>query len=170
MNKENNSIEQLPQNTLKEQTLLDYVFLTIPWCQNDICNEPTKTLIGYGTRKLAEEEIEQGQEKHINFYSCEKYKTGECNENCKQESLNQNFETHIDEKLSSQDKSDLHKEKEFEEENRKSTFLGWVIAIFSLIGGNYLVCTGIQNCILDEIIFGSVGFYLGIMILGMLIF
>ena len=52
------------------------------YCQDDFCSEPTKTKIGWGSRHLTKELIDQNIPKHFNTYICEKYVNGECKGNC----------------------------------------------------------------------------------------
>lgn len=42
-------------------------------CSNDACVEPTKRLVGWGSRCLTADMAKQGISKHINTYKCDKF-------------------------------------------------------------------------------------------------
>lgn len=49
--------------------------LVITYCSDDACEEPSKKLIGWGSRILTKELIQAGIGKHVNFYACDKCQT-----------------------------------------------------------------------------------------------
>ena len=55
--------------------------LVIQDCKSDVCPEPSKKKIGQGSYAgdTAKERIIQGKSKHFNIYTCDKFKTGNCN-------------------------------------------------------------------------------------------
>ena len=60
-----------------------YPSIVLPsYCQDTLCNEPTKVKIGWGQRRLTKEQVKRNIPRHFELYICEKYKNGECNGSC----------------------------------------------------------------------------------------
>ena len=49
-------------------------------CSNDACVEPSKRLIGFGTRYVTPDMVKRGISRHINTYTCDKF--DECRGKC----------------------------------------------------------------------------------------
>lgn len=49
-------------------------------CNNDACVEPSKRLIGFGTRYVTADMAKRGISRHINTYACDKF--DECRGEC----------------------------------------------------------------------------------------
>ena len=49
-------------------------------CIDDACVEPTKRLVGWGSRCRTADMVKQGISKHINYYKCDKFE--ECRGKC----------------------------------------------------------------------------------------
>lgn len=64
----------------KDNKLVNTLVLNTYECNDDKCTEPSKKLIGWGTRYVTKDEIMQGVSKHVNFYTCENSEN--CNKRC----------------------------------------------------------------------------------------